>query len=181
MGRWNSEVFTGEAWDEDRIGMNVLRPDQPWDAGGPVVLMSDWWVRAHWGRAFEILDVAPNIHGQSWALSEGATSSSRSATCGDRGRSPRVRGASPQPASAPARPGGGARRSAQPSAPRIRGVPQLAVDPPASGRIGGSALAVAATLSLGASVGTDLGQCSSTPPRELGWKVARPPLGPDGP
>ena len=68
MGRWNSEVFTGEAWDEDRIGMNVLRPDQPWDAGGPVVLMSDWWVRAHWGRAFEILDVAPNIHGQTWAL-----------------------------------------------------------------------------------------------------------------
>lgn len=68
MGRWNSEVFTGEAWEEDRIGMNVLRHDQPWDAGGPVVLMSDWWVRAHWGRAFEILDVAPNIHGQSWAL-----------------------------------------------------------------------------------------------------------------
>jgi len=32
------------------------------------VLMSDWWVRAHWGRAFEILDVAPNIHGQTWAL-----------------------------------------------------------------------------------------------------------------
>lgn len=31
-----------------------------------MVLMSDWWVRAHWGRAFEVL----RIHsvGQSWAL-----------------------------------------------------------------------------------------------------------------
>src|SRR5581483_8442206 len=68
MGQWNGEVFTGEAWDEARVGMNVLRPDQAWDDGGPVVLMSDWWVRAHWGRAFEILSVAPQVHGQTWAL-----------------------------------------------------------------------------------------------------------------
>ena len=33
-----------------------------------MVLMSDWWVRAHWGRAFDILRVEPMIHGQSWAL-----------------------------------------------------------------------------------------------------------------
>jgi SAM-dependent methyltransferase len=68
MGRWNGEVFTHEPWDEDRTGMNVLRRDQRWDDGGPVVLMSDWWVRAHWGRAFEILEVAPEIHGQTWVL-----------------------------------------------------------------------------------------------------------------
>jgi SAM-dependent methyltransferase len=68
MGRWNSEVFTGEPWDDDRVGMNVLRHNQGWDAGGPVVLMSDWWVREHWGRAFDILEVASNVHGQSWAL-----------------------------------------------------------------------------------------------------------------
>jgi SAM-dependent methyltransferase len=68
MGRWNSDVFTAEAWQEDRVGMNVLRHNQDWDSGGPVVLMSDWWVHAHWGRAFEILEVAPNVHGQSWAL-----------------------------------------------------------------------------------------------------------------
>jgi SAM-dependent methyltransferase len=68
MGRWNSDTLTGEAWDEERVGMNVLRHNQQWDAGGPVVLMSDWWVRAHWGRAFEFLEVAPNIHGQTWAL-----------------------------------------------------------------------------------------------------------------
>jgi SAM-dependent methyltransferase len=68
MGRWNSEAIAGEAWDEDRIGMNVLRHDQGWDYGGPMVLMSDGWVRAHWGRAFEFVEVAPQVHGQSWAL-----------------------------------------------------------------------------------------------------------------
>jgi hypothetical protein len=48
--------------------MNVFRRGQAWQHGGPVVLMSDWWVRAHWGRAFEILDVKPQMHGQTWVL-----------------------------------------------------------------------------------------------------------------
>jgi SAM-dependent methyltransferase len=48
-----------ETWDPDRIGMNVLRTWQSWDEGGPVVLHSDWWIRAHWDRAFEILDLRP--------------------------------------------------------------------------------------------------------------------------
>jgi hypothetical protein len=30
--------------------------------------MSDWWVRAHWGRAFEILHIEPQIHNMSWAV-----------------------------------------------------------------------------------------------------------------
>ena len=68
MGRWTSEELIGETWDEDRVGMNALRHDQDWDLGGPMTLMSDWWVRAHWGRAFEILRVEPLVHGQSWAL-----------------------------------------------------------------------------------------------------------------
>ncbi len=59
MGRWHSEHLLDEPWDEDRVGMNVLRYNQDWDRGGPMVLMSDWWVRAHWGRAFEILEIAP--------------------------------------------------------------------------------------------------------------------------
>jgi SAM-dependent methyltransferase len=67
MGRWNSELVAGEPWDEDRVGMNVLRDDD-WDSGGPMVLMSDWWVRAHWGRAFQILELAPSVHNQTWAL-----------------------------------------------------------------------------------------------------------------
>lgn len=68
MGRWNSEAIADEPWGEDRVGMNVLRHDNDWALGGPMVLMSDWWVRAHWGRAFEILAVEPLIQGQSWAL-----------------------------------------------------------------------------------------------------------------
>jgi SAM-dependent methyltransferase len=68
LGRWSSELLAGEPWDEDRVGMNVLRHNQDWDSGGPVVLMSDWWVQAHWGRAFEILEVHANVHAQTWAL-----------------------------------------------------------------------------------------------------------------
>lgn len=68
MGRWTSEILLGESWDEDRVGMNAVRHDRAWDDGGPSVFMSDWWIQAHWGRAFEILRVEPQIHGQSWAL-----------------------------------------------------------------------------------------------------------------
>jgi SAM-dependent methyltransferase len=67
-GRWNSEYLAGEPWDEDRIGMNVLSHNAPWDLGGPAVLMSDWWVCAHWGRAFEILATEPQIDNMTWVL-----------------------------------------------------------------------------------------------------------------
>ncbi len=67
-GRWNSRYVTAEPWDEDRIGMNVLQHTQGWERGGPTVLMSDWWVREHWGRAFEIVRIEPKIHNMSWAL-----------------------------------------------------------------------------------------------------------------
>ncbi len=68
MGRWNSQAFLEEPWQEDRIGMNVLRADQGWEKGGPMVLMSDWWVREHWGRAFAIEATKPQMHGQTWVL-----------------------------------------------------------------------------------------------------------------
>jgi SAM-dependent methyltransferase len=68
MGRWNSEWFAGEPWEENRVGRNVLYHSRDWDHGGPAVLMSEWWVREHWGRAFEILEIAPEIHNMSWAL-----------------------------------------------------------------------------------------------------------------
>jgi hypothetical protein len=32
------------------------------------VLMSDWWVLAHWGRTFEIVDVARQIQNFTWVL-----------------------------------------------------------------------------------------------------------------
>jgi SAM-dependent methyltransferase len=48
-------VFAGEPGDADRIGMTALGYGRPWHAGGPMVLHAEWWVRAHWGRAFDIL------------------------------------------------------------------------------------------------------------------------------
>ncbi len=68
MGEWNSETIAGEPWDPDRIGMNCLFHDRPWDDGGPMILMSDWWVREHWGRAFEIVASNPWVHNQHWVM-----------------------------------------------------------------------------------------------------------------
>ncbi len=47
----------GEPWADERIGMNVISPGLDWDSGGPVVFHSEWWLRAHWGRAFETLSI----------------------------------------------------------------------------------------------------------------------------
>ena len=60
VGRFNGWLLTDEEWDEDRVGMNVLRRDQGWDDGGPIVLMSDWWVQEHWGRGFEFVKSNPH-------------------------------------------------------------------------------------------------------------------------
>jgi SAM-dependent methyltransferase len=54
------EVWTGEAWEPDTIGMTVLDHGQGWELGGPTVFHSPWWLREHWGRAFEILDLRPS-------------------------------------------------------------------------------------------------------------------------
>ena len=44
------EGLAGEQADENRVGMTVLAgPD-----GMPVAFHSEWWLRAHWGRAFEV-------------------------------------------------------------------------------------------------------------------------------
>ncbi|HEV2773116.1 MAG TPA: class I SAM-dependent methyltransferase [Thermoleophilaceae bacterium] len=47
----------GEPWDDERVGMNVIRAGEDWARGGPVVFHSEWWLRAHWDRAFEILSI----------------------------------------------------------------------------------------------------------------------------
>ena len=51
--------FGAGDWDEDRIAMHVTRTWNPWLAGGPIVFHSQWWIREHWGRAFEILELEP--------------------------------------------------------------------------------------------------------------------------
>jgi SAM-dependent methyltransferase len=58
LGEGMSQSIAGERWDADRIGMNVLRAWQRWDQGGPSVQHSEWWLREHWGRAFEVESVA---------------------------------------------------------------------------------------------------------------------------
>jgi SAM-dependent methyltransferase len=68
MGRWNSEWFAKEPWVEDRVGRNVLHHNRDWESGGPAVLISEWWLREHWGRAFEILQIAPQFQNFSWAV-----------------------------------------------------------------------------------------------------------------
>lgn len=61
------EAWTGQAWEPDRIGMTVLDHGQGWELGGPTVFHSPWWLREHWGRAFEIVQMregsAPREHG----------------------------------------------------------------------------------------------------------------------
>jgi SAM-dependent methyltransferase len=58
MGEGMAGDIAGEAWDEDRVGMLSLRIGQSWDLGGPMVLHSPWWLREHWGRAFEVVSVS---------------------------------------------------------------------------------------------------------------------------
>jgi hypothetical protein len=57
------EQLIDEQWDEEKIGMNSLVHGASWDLGGPITLHSPWWLRAHWGRAFEILDLRPHTGG----------------------------------------------------------------------------------------------------------------------
>jgi SAM-dependent methyltransferase len=49
------ESLSGEPWEESRIGMTVLSALN--GARGSIVFHSEWWLRAHWGRAFEIVAV----------------------------------------------------------------------------------------------------------------------------
>ncbi|MGA2163248.1 MAG: class I SAM-dependent methyltransferase [Solirubrobacteraceae bacterium] len=54
IGAACSQAIAYEEWDPDRIGMTVLGYGRPWRAGGPMILHSEWWIRAHWGRAFTV-------------------------------------------------------------------------------------------------------------------------------
>lgn len=60
-GEAMTEYLLGKHVGEDDFGILVTRYGQTWEFGGPMVMASPWWIRAHWGRAFTIskLDVAP--------------------------------------------------------------------------------------------------------------------------
>jgi SAM-dependent methyltransferase len=63
LGEAASELVAEEPWSEERVGMNVLGFGERWENGGPVILHSPWWIRAHWGRAFEVLELKPRTGG----------------------------------------------------------------------------------------------------------------------
>jgi SAM-dependent methyltransferase len=54
LGPVVAERLLGLAWDE-RIGMACIDFHKGWEIGGPSTLLAEWWIREHWGRAFEIL------------------------------------------------------------------------------------------------------------------------------
>ena len=58
-GMWGA-IGAGQ-WPGDRIGNCVLRAGQPWSVGGPTVFHSEWWIREHWGRAFDVVGVDPGL------------------------------------------------------------------------------------------------------------------------
>jgi len=51
-GMWKPLV--GEPYREDEVGMAVLHH---WEGPDAWVFHSEWWLRAHWGRAFDVLEV----------------------------------------------------------------------------------------------------------------------------
>jgi SAM-dependent methyltransferase len=62
LGEGMIRDLIGVEWDENRVGMIELDAGRPWSVGGPNALHSEWWLRAHWGRLFEIHDIVPYAH-----------------------------------------------------------------------------------------------------------------------
>jgi SAM-dependent methyltransferase len=79
MGRWNSEWFAREPWNEDRVGMNVLRHNRDWESGGPAVLMCPSGGSRALGPP-EIAEIAPQFHNFSWAVMKKRNVDSRAKT-----------------------------------------------------------------------------------------------------
>lgn len=58
----------------EREGAIVVGAEVSWDEGGPAVFHAEWWIRRHWARAFEVLNLVPDGFamptgtGQGWAL-----------------------------------------------------------------------------------------------------------------
>jgi len=61
LGEGMLEPLTGQTYVEDQIGMNPLMHGYSWELGGPIAINSPWWLRAHWGRLFEIVQLQPKL------------------------------------------------------------------------------------------------------------------------
>jgi len=64
LGRSMFEMRVGEPFDDSKVGMMVLKPGRSWDAGGPLVFHSKWWLAAHWSPAFDLLRVDDDVVGR---------------------------------------------------------------------------------------------------------------------
>jgi SAM-dependent methyltransferase len=80
-GSWGFGVAgaRGEPWDEDTTGLLIEYPGAGFeDTWGPAVFVSEWWLRAHWGRALQILRFEPTgfaspvdrSGGQAWVVGQ---------------------------------------------------------------------------------------------------------------
>jgi SAM-dependent methyltransferase len=70
IGPLSWERSLGSSVAEDELGMAALRLGQSYaDTSGPLVLHSPWWLRAHWGRAFDVVTLWP--HGFAWRRRRG--------------------------------------------------------------------------------------------------------------
>ena len=62
------EDLTGSAWDDSRVGMTLVSaldgPDRR------EVFHSEWWLRSHWGRAFEIVSIEEAAGGRRIVLAK---------------------------------------------------------------------------------------------------------------
>jgi SAM-dependent methyltransferase len=54
LGRAMWEPLVGEPYDEQAVGMAVLHH---WEGPDAWVFHSEWWLREHWGRAFDVLEI----------------------------------------------------------------------------------------------------------------------------
>jgi SAM-dependent methyltransferase len=50
----------GQVLDPNLFGILVMGHGLAPEENGPVVFQSEWWLRAHWGRAFEIIEFRPD-------------------------------------------------------------------------------------------------------------------------
>jgi SAM-dependent methyltransferase len=67
----------GEPWDEDATGLLVEYAGESFHSSwGPAVYASEWWLRAHWGAAMDIISYHPagfghgdnRTNGQAWVV-----------------------------------------------------------------------------------------------------------------
>ncbi len=58
LGPGMSDQVAKEKWSAAKFGQTFVGYARPWDPG-PDVIHSAWWIREHWGRAFEIVRLRP--------------------------------------------------------------------------------------------------------------------------